>query len=79
MNVEGIVPLSIRIGDLCICTGFEIVENLDVDVLLGMSFIHQYIRAYSQPNEMSSLGIQVQWHLFQLNSDQFDSHRYYGI
>lgn len=39
VNREGILPLFTRIGDLCVCAWFGIVENPTVDILLGTSFI----------------------------------------
>lgn len=44
VNVEGIVPLFIQIGDLLVRTWFGTVASLSVDVLIRTSFIYQCIR-----------------------------------
>lgn len=40
MNVEGIVPMFIRIGDLRVLARFVIFENLALDVLIGTSIVN---------------------------------------
>lgn len=45
MNVEGIAPLFVCIGHLCVHRGFGIVEYLAKDELLGTLFINQCLRS----------------------------------
>lgn len=44
VNVEGVIPMFVRIGDLRVRAWFGVVENLAVDILVGTSFIDRCIR-----------------------------------
>lgn len=41
---EFILPLFVRMGDLCVYAWFGVIRNLAVDVVLGTSFIDSCIR-----------------------------------
>lgn len=45
VDIEGIAPMFIAIGELRVSTWIGIVENPDVHVLLGASFLNRYIRS----------------------------------
>lgn len=57
VNIEGIVPLPIRTSNLHLHAWFGTVEDLAVDVLLGMSFIERCVRGIL-PTERKI----VSWH-----------------
>lgn len=69
VNVKGILPLFMCIGNLCICPWLVIVENLAIDLHLT-SYSERLLptdayTGYSQRKEMPSIRIQGHWQLFQ--------------
>lgn len=57
VSLEGIVPLFIRVRDLCVCSRFGISENLATDVLVETSFVEGCI-----PGIFPTERIVVPWH-----------------
>lgn len=71
VNIEGIVPLFISIGDLRVGSWSAVLQNLAVDVMFVTSFIDNAYAAKSQLNTNSPFGKQPLWRLFGLRCQIF--------